>query len=114
MQNAHSVSTPMDPGVYLATANDEDNSSFLALNVNCRRAVGLISYLAISNRPYLAFPVSLLLQHLEKPGIQHLRAFKWLLQYLVGTQHLGLTLHRTSIHIWTYADAGYANRPSTR
>ncbi|MBW0502460.1 hypothetical protein O181_042175 [Austropuccinia psidii MF-1] len=114
MQNAHSVSTPMDPGVYLSTANDEDHSLFLALNVNYRRAVGLINYLAISTRPDLAFPVSLLSQHLEKPGIQHWRAFKRLLRYLVGTQHLGLTLSPTNIHIHTYADASYANCPSTR
>ncbi|MBW0502459.1 hypothetical protein O181_042174 [Austropuccinia psidii MF-1] len=114
MQNAHSVSTPMDPGVYLSTANDEDHSLFLALNVNYRRAVGLINYLAISTRPDLAFPVSLLSQHLEKPGIQHWRAFKRLLRYLIGTQHLGLTLSPTNIHIHTYADASYANCPSTR
>ncbi|MBW0461419.1 hypothetical protein O181_001134 [Austropuccinia psidii MF-1] len=114
MQNAHSVSTPMDPGVYLSTTNDEDHSSFLALNVNYRCAVGIINYLAISTRPDLAFPVSLLLQHVEKPGIQNWRACKRLLQYLVSTQHLGLTLHCTSIHISTYDNASYANCPSTR
>ncbi|MBW0484285.1 hypothetical protein O181_024000 [Austropuccinia psidii MF-1] len=114
MQNAHSVLTPMDPGVYLPAASDEDHSLFQALQVNYRRAVGLINYLAISTRPDLAFSVSLLSQHLEKPGIQHWRAFKRLLRYLVGTQHLGLTLSRTDILIRTYADASYANCPSTR
>ncbi|MBW0475378.1 hypothetical protein O181_015093 [Austropuccinia psidii MF-1] len=88
MQNAHSVLTPMDPWVYLSAASNEDHSLFLALHVSYRRAVGLINYLDISMRPDLAFPVLLLSQHLEKPGIQHWRAFKRLLRYLVGTQHL--------------------------
>ncbi|MBW0530298.1 hypothetical protein O181_070013 [Austropuccinia psidii MF-1] len=92
MQNAHSVLTPMDPGVYLSVASDEDHSLFQALQVNYRCAVGLINYLAILTRPDLAFPVSLLSQHLEKPGIQHWQAFKRLLQCLIGTKHLGLTL----------------------
>ncbi|MBW0485269.1 hypothetical protein O181_024984 [Austropuccinia psidii MF-1] len=114
MQNAHSVSTPMDSGVYLSAASDEDPSLFLALNVNYWCAVGLINYLAISTRPDLAFHVLLLSQHLEKPGIQNCWAFKRLLQYLIGTQHLGLTLSPTNIHIHTYANASYANCPSTR
>ncbi|MBW0492100.1 hypothetical protein O181_031815 [Austropuccinia psidii MF-1] len=113
MQNAHSVSTLMDPGVYLSCASDEDHSLFLALHVNYQHAIGRINYLAISTRPDLAFPVSLLSQHLEKPGIQHWWAFKWLLRYLFVTQQHGLTLFCTTIKICTYAYASYANCPST-
>ncbi|MBW0534300.1 hypothetical protein O181_074015 [Austropuccinia psidii MF-1] len=114
MQDAHSVSTPMDPDLYLSSASDDDHSLFLGLNVNYRYADGLISYLAISTRPNLAFPVSLLSQHWEKLGIQRWHAFKRLLRYLVGTQHLGLTLFCTDINIYTYADGSYANCSSTR
>ncbi|MBW0547470.1 hypothetical protein O181_087185 [Austropuccinia psidii MF-1] len=102
----------MDPAVYLSCASDEDHSLFLALNVNYQHAKGRINYLAISTRPVLAFTVSLLSQHLKKPGIQHWWAFKWLLRYLFGTQQHGLTLFCTSINIRTYAYASYANCPT--
>ncbi|MBW0475572.1 hypothetical protein O181_015287 [Austropuccinia psidii MF-1] len=59
MQNSYPVSTPMDTGIYLYNANDDDDSLFLAPNVDYRHAVGLINYLAVSNRANLAFPLVL-------------------------------------------------------
>ncbi|MBW0542474.1 hypothetical protein O181_082189 [Austropuccinia psidii MF-1] len=105
MQNAHSVSTPMDPGVYPALEIYEDHSLFLALNVNYKHEVGLISYLAISTRPNLEFPGFLLLKNWCP--------FKRILQYVFVSQHLGLTLFCTDIDINNYAYSSYDNFSST-
>ncbi|MBW0537286.1 hypothetical protein O181_077001 [Austropuccinia psidii MF-1] len=114
MAASKSVTTPLDAGTYLLPASNEDHRTFLSLGVNYCRAVGLLNYLAILTRPDLAFSVSLLLQHLEKPGMVHWNAFKRLLCYLSGTRMLGLTIAKAQLNLRVYADASYANCPVSR
>ncbi|MBW0465894.1 hypothetical protein O181_005609 [Austropuccinia psidii MF-1] len=64
------------------------------MNVNFRSAVGSINYLSTATHPDLSHAMSSLSQHLEKPGIQHWRAFLHILKYLRGTQEVGLHYNR--------------------
>ncbi|MBW0462808.1 hypothetical protein O181_002523 [Austropuccinia psidii MF-1] len=79
MRNSHAVKMPLEPGAYFSVARIEEQSSFNSLKLNYRRAIGLLNYLAVPTRPDLTFPVSILSQHLERPGIQHWAGFKQIL-----------------------------------
>ncbi|MBW0592218.1 hypothetical protein O181_131933 [Austropuccinia psidii MF-1] len=108
------VTTELDAVTYFLPASDEEHRLFLSLGVNYCCAVSLLNYLAILTRPDLAFSVSLLLQHLEKPGMVHWNVFKRILSYLLGTRMLGLTIAKAQLNIRVYADASYANCPVSR
>ncbi|MBW0517976.1 hypothetical protein O181_057691 [Austropuccinia psidii MF-1] len=114
MKNSHAVKTPLEPGAYFSVASNEEQSAFNSLKLNYQRAIGLPNYLAVSTRPDLAFPVSILSQHLEKPGIQHWAGFKRILRYLAGTRTIGLQLAKANFNLKVYADASYANCPNMR
>ncbi|MBW0547925.1 hypothetical protein O181_087640 [Austropuccinia psidii MF-1] len=90
MKNSHAVKTPLEPGAYFSVASNEEQSAFNSLKLNYGRAIGLLNYLAVSTFPDLAFPVSILSQHLEILGIQHWAGFKRILRYLAGTRTIGL------------------------
>jgi hypothetical protein len=65
--------------------------------------------------PDIWFGVSVLLQHLEKPGIQHFWAAKKVFCYLSRTRKVGLTFLKTdSIHLNSHVDADCGNCPDTQ
>jgi hypothetical protein len=65
------ASCPLDPKVHLRAATTQEMDEFQKLGVSYRALIGSLNYLAVLTRPDVAFAVSVLLQHLEKPGIQH-------------------------------------------
>ncbi|MBW0503222.1 hypothetical protein O181_042937 [Austropuccinia psidii MF-1] len=95
MMDCKPVSTPMVPNSRLQEASKEEKCALDELKINYWKAIGKISYL-------------------QNPGIQHLKAFKHLLQYLKGTISLALTLGGNSLSLQTFSDADYANCKDTR
>ena len=116
MADANALSAPMigrsrtedDP--YRSADDDEeehDRSKYLAI-------VGALLYLATNTRPDIAFAVSVLARHNQKPTERHWRGVKHLLRYLRGTEDLGLHFRKSSSSSITgYADAGFKTDPST-
>ncbi|MBW0519527.1 hypothetical protein O181_059242 [Austropuccinia psidii MF-1] len=86
MQDCKPVSTPLVPNKNLGPATEEERIAFGSLQIKFRSTVGSINYLSTATWPDLSFSVSSLSQYLEKPGIQHWRAFLHVLKYLCGSQ----------------------------
>ncbi|MBW0532408.1 hypothetical protein O181_072123, partial [Austropuccinia psidii MF-1] len=115
MQDCKPVSTPLVPNKHLGPATEEERTAFDALQINFRSAVGSINYLSTATRPDLSFAVSSLSQHLEKPGIQHWKAFLHVLKYLCGTQEVVLWYSRKGeAGLISYSDADWGNCRETR
>ncbi|KAH9468629.1 hypothetical protein Pst134EA_033370 [Puccinia striiformis f. sp. tritici] len=108
------VDTPMVPNTRLVVATEHEQLEFRRLNINYRRAIGSINYLAVSTRPDIAFAVSQLSQHLENPGIRHWRAFLHLLRYISGTKSAGIRVGGGKPGLSVYTDADWANCLNTR
>ncbi|MBW0526324.1 hypothetical protein O181_066039 [Austropuccinia psidii MF-1] len=109
------VLTPLPPNKYLQSPTPKEVAEFKSLHVNYWSDIGSINYLSIATRPDLAFDVSLLSQFLEQPGIRHWKAFLHVLQYLQGTQDLGLVYHKGGgVQIAAYSDTDWGNCKDTR
>jgi hypothetical protein len=108
------VPTPMIPNTRLEPASEADLAEFSALNISYRRAIGSLNYLSVSTRPDIAFAVSQLSQHLERPGIVHWRAFLHLLRYLSGTKDYSIRVGGGDGVFRIYTDADWANCSETR
>jgi len=57
-----------------------------------KAAVGCLMYAMVAARPDLAFPVSVVNQHMSKYGPMHWAAVKRVMRYLQGTHGLELQL----------------------
>ena len=92
MDQAHALAAPMigksrsedDP--YQPCSEEEeivDRSKYLTV-------VGAFTYLTTHTRPDIAFATNILVRHSQKPTAHHWNGVKHLLQYLRGTEDLGL------------------------
>ncbi|KAI7932968.1 hypothetical protein MJO28_017896 [Puccinia striiformis f. sp. tritici] len=108
-EECRTVLTPLVPNTRLLPASPQEQQQFLKLNINYRRAIGLLNYLAVSTRPDISFAMSQLSQYLEKPGIAHWQACIHLFRYLSGTVGRGITLRGSISPVKVYVDADYAN-----
>ncbi|POW03335.1 hypothetical protein PSTT_11167 [Puccinia striiformis] len=108
-EECRTVATPLIPNTRLLPASSQEQDQFLKLNINYRRAIGLLNYLAVSTRPDIAFAMSQLSQYLEKPGIIHWQACIHVFRYLSGRIGRGITLGGSISPVKVYADADYAN-----
>jgi hypothetical protein len=77
LSSCQTVPTPMFPNTCLKPSLEVDMAEFAALNISYWQAI--LNYLSVSTHPNIAFAVSQLSQHLERPGIVHWRAFLHLL-----------------------------------
>ncbi|MBW0536909.1 hypothetical protein O181_076624 [Austropuccinia psidii MF-1] len=115
MGDCRPVCTPLIPNQQLSSASEEELSSFNALGISYRSAIGSINYLSTATRPDLSYAVSSLSQFLERPGINHWKAFLHVLRYLRGTQDPALTYYKgNNSGIVAYSDADWGNCPDTR
>jgi hypothetical protein len=74
LANERPASCPLNPKIYLCVVSQSEINILATLNVNYRALIGLPNYLSVLTRPDILFAVSVLSQHLEKPGIQHYEA----------------------------------------
>ena len=73
-----------------------------------RSAIGMLSYLAMSTRPDIAFTASLLARFNNSPKRVHWAAVKRVMQYLKGTADVGLRFPKgNEITIEAYSDADW-------
>ena len=106
MQNAKSVSTPVDLGTKLAKFADGDQIFDHSVY---QSAVGSLLYLSTGTRPDIAFAVSNVAKFSSNPGTKHWKAVKRILRYLKGTAGLGLLYLATNTdELHGYSDSDWA------
>lgn len=105
MKNCNSCHIPMEAGLKLSKALEEDE-----IDATCyRRNVGCLRYL-LHTRPDLAFCVGVLSRYMQAPRASHGAATKQCLRYLQGTTSYGITFARTGskmIKIMGYSDSSH-------
>lgn len=89
MSDCNAVLTPMDAGLVLKKAQDEEDVD----ETEYRRNIGCLRYL-LHTRPDLAFAVGLLSRYMHKPKKSHAVALKQVLRFLKGSTGYGLTFKR--------------------
>lgn len=87
MENCKPAPTPMDPGLKLRAATDDDQ--IVDPDVY-QAAVGSLLYLSVASRPDIAYAVSCAARYTAKPISMHWALVKRILRYLRGTLDLGL------------------------
>jgi hypothetical protein len=69
--------------------------------------VGSVVYAMVGTRMVLAFDVSVMSQHMAKPGPMHWTTIKRIMNYLKGFMKLKLCLKRDNISLHGYCDADW-------
>jgi len=115
--NAHTVSTPMEPGVQLLPVSPipEEEKADETLY---RSILGSIMYLMLCTRPDLAFAVGALSKFSSSPTAQHMNAVKRLLRYISKTRSYGLHFgpfdQEQPLTPFIFSDADWAGDKNTR
>ena len=103
MSECNAVQAPMDSGLKLSIAKDEqpvDEKEYM-------RQIGCLRYL-IHTRPDLSYDVGVLSRYMNEPKVSHAGALKKVLRYLKGTLSHGLTYKNESRReLVGYVDSGH-------
>ncbi len=86
-------------------------------NVPYRECIGKLIYLSSACRPDISYAVSMLASVMQNPSKYHWSLVKYLLQYLKGTKHRGITYRHVKSRalqniLLMYSDADYAGNLS--
>lgn len=109
MSDAHSCSTPVDPNVSLTNCNNDGET----VNFPFREAVGSLLFLASVSRPDISFAVNLVCRYVNNPSIEHVKAVKRILRYLIATKHIGIE-YKGNSDLVGYCDSDYASDTESR
>ena len=91
MENCNMVQAPMEVGLKLSRAEEEEDIDATSY----RRNIGCLRYL-LHTRPDLAYSVGVLSRFMQQPKVSHGAALKQCLQYLRGTTSYGLSFERAT------------------
>jgi hypothetical protein len=92
MEECKPIGVPLDPKVKLQrNGNGNDESKGFPY----QQAVGSLMYAMLCTRPDLAYPISVLSQHMANPNMEHWMAVKRIFQYLQGTLQMKLQFGAT-------------------
>ena len=94
LEDAYSLSTPLDPHHKLSLAQCPDNPrQYRSMrDVPYREAIGSLMYAALGTMPDIMFAVTFLSQFMQNPGHAHWEEVKRVFRYLKGTMHWKLTI----------------------
>jgi hypothetical protein len=105
MEECKPIGVPFDPKVKLQrNANGNDESKGFPY----QQAVGSLMYAMLCTRPDLAYPISVLSQHMVNPNMEHWMAVKRIFRYLQGTLQMKLQFGATpSKEVFGYCDVDW-------
>ena len=107
MKNSKPTKTPCCPFTRLLL---HDGVSLSDLT-EYRSMVGAFQYLTFT-RPDLAFSVHQLCQFMSKPISTHLEVAKWVLRYIHGTLHHGISFTPGTLTFITFSNVDWATNPT--
>jgi Reverse transcriptase (RNA-dependent DNA polymerase) len=112
LEDARSVTTPMEPGIDLSYDSPAVSAEILTDSEKSkyREAIGSLMYAAIGSRPDIAYAVSTLSRFMESPRTTHWKAVQRVFKYLKGTRDLRLFLGGRHSTLKGYSDADWASQ----
>ncbi len=110
MEDCKPIATPLDVNSKLVKLTDEEyaQEAQSMSEAPYKQAVGSLMYAMIATRPDLAYPISVVSQHMARPGSKHWMAVKRIMRYLKKTIDVKLCLGGFDIVLSGYCDADYA------
>ena len=112
MKDAKSIATPVNTGLKLTRATEEDD---LADERLYQQIVGSLQYLSTMTRPDITYAVSTVAKFCSKPTKVHFTAVKRILRYLKGTSNHGLLYKKaSSSNCVGYSDSDWAGDTDDR
>jgi hypothetical protein len=106
---------PMQPNLILEPWTAEHDAGvtpkqeYLFNNFPYRQIIGSLLYISIWTRPDISYAVGKLGKFNNHPTMEAIYATQWLLQYMNGTKHLGLTFLEGDMKISTYVDSSFGD-----
>ena len=111
METCKSVSSPVDISSKLSSAmcpKTQDEIEEMK-SIPYSQAVGALMYLMVTNRPDIAYAVTMVARFMQNPGKQHWIAVKRIFRYLQGMQELGILYkQKDELKLMGYSDADWA------
>ena len=116
MEGCKPVGTPLDVSHKMVKLSTEEFEKVRVemQDVPYKEAVGSLMYAMVATRPDLAFPMSVVSQHMAKSGPLHWAGVKRIMRYLQGTLEAKLVLGGKSLALKGYCDADWAGDASDR
>jgi hypothetical protein len=106
MEDCKAIRVPLDPKTKLKKNVNKDDEM---VKVPYQQAVGSLMYAMLCIRPNLAYPISMVSQHMANPILEHWIAMKRIFQYLQGTLQFKLRFGGLSPQdVVGYCDADWA------
>jgi hypothetical protein len=107
MEDCKAIGVPLDPKTKLKKNVNMDDEM---VKVPYQQAVGSLIYAMLCTRPDLAYPISVVSQHMANPSLEHWVAVKCIFQYLQGTLQFKLRFGGLSPQdVVGYCDADWAD-----
>jgi len=84
MEDCKAIGVPLDPKTKL---KKNENKDVEMVKVPYQQVVGSLTYAVLCTRPNLAYPISMVNQHMANPNVKHWIAIKRIFQYLQGCRN---------------------------
>lgn len=116
MQDCKPIGTPLEANLKLMKLTDEEYAEVehQMQGIPYKAAVGSLMYAMVGTRMDLAFAVSVVSQHMAKPGPMHWATIKRIMRYLKGSLNHKLCLGGNNIALHGYCDADWAGDTNDR
>jgi len=106
MEDYKAIGVPLDPKMKLKKNVNKDDEM---VKVPYQQVVGSLMYAMLCTRPNLAYPISVVSQHMANPSLEHRIAMKCIFRYLQGTLQFKLRFGGLSPQdVVGYCDADWA------
>jgi hypothetical protein len=106
MEDCKAIGVPLDPKTKLKKNVNKDDEM---VKVPYQQAMGSLMYAMLCTRPNLAYPISVVSQHMANPSLEHWIAVKRIFRYLQGTLQFKLRFGGLSPQdVVGYCDADWA------
>ena len=101
----------MQANIKLIRSSLEERNQFKKKGLNYRSAIGFLNYFLQCTHPDITYAIGKLSQFLENPNETHWVAFKRVVQYLKGTQDLGIVYQKSQkTELIGYVDSSWATK----
>jgi hypothetical protein len=105
MEDCKAIKVPLDPKTKLKKNVNKDDEM---VKVPYQQAVGSLMYAMLCTWSDLAYPISMVNQHMANPSLEHWITVKHIFQYLQGTLEFKLRFRGLPPQDWVgYCDADW-------